>query len=83
MRDLLDIVKDIRKWWDEKDHDLLDPNEFEDLCNELELAAMNEAAAKEFEKQQNEYIDPSELGGCSGHYADENMYMRGDSHGEE
>lgn len=83
MRDLLDIVKDIRKWWDEKDHDLLDPNEFEDLCNELELAAMNEAAAQEFDKQQNEYIDPSEYGGCSGHYADENMYMRGDRYGEE
>ena len=84
MRDLIDIVKDIREWYDKKEHDLLDPDEFEDLCNELEVAAMNEKAACKFDKEQTEeYIDPSEYGGCSGHYADENMYMRGDHYEEE
>ena len=31
------------------------------------------------EEDVEEYVDPSELGGCcGGHWADENMMMRGD-----
>ena len=83
MKSLKEIAKNIRKWYDEKDHDLLNPKEFEDLCNELELAAINEAAAQEFDQQPNEYINHFEHSSCFGHYADEYMYMRGDSYGEE
>lgn len=84
MRSLTDIAKDIRKWYDECEHDLLDPNELDELCTYLEQAEENERLATLFEEEQHEeYIDPSEYGGCSGHYADENMYMRGDHYEEE
>lgn len=75
MRSLVEIAKDIRKWYDECDHDLLDPKELDELCTYLEQAQEDDRLAAMFEEEQvEEYIDPSELGGCCvGHWADETM----------
>lgn len=68
MNTLKQLAKDIKEWYDKTQPDFLTEEGMNELYDHLNDIGDYEEMCKE------DYIDPSELGGCcGGHWADENM----------